>query len=169
VESNRLAKVRSLASNRFTVDYLTRTADGRILFGSRGAPYAFGSRISDQQDVHEPTFNRVHRAVVEWFPTLRGIHFTHNWGGPVGVPRDWMPSVQFDLASRLGIIRGYTGQGVATSNLAGRLLSSLIGNCPSGLEKLPLAHHIPQIGSRSQYVGWSSDICKRHFNGLTKL
>ncbi len=131
----------SLASNRFTVDYLTRTADGRILFGSRGAPYTFGSRISDQQDVHEPTFNRVHRAVVEWFPTLRGIHFTHNWGGPVGVPRDWMPSVQFDPASRLGIIRGYTGQGVATSNLAGRLLSSLIGNCPSGLEKLPLAHH----------------------------
>jgi glycine/D-amino acid oxidase-like deaminating enzyme len=31
----------SLASNRFTVDYLTRTADGRILFGSWGAPYAF--------------------------------------------------------------------------------------------------------------------------------
>ncbi len=55
----------SLASNRFTVDYLTRTADGRILFGSRGAPYAFGSRSSDQQDVHGPTFNRVHRAVVE--------------------------------------------------------------------------------------------------------
>jgi hypothetical protein len=31
----------SLASNRFIVDYLTRTADGRILFGSWGAPYAF--------------------------------------------------------------------------------------------------------------------------------
>jgi len=131
----------SLASNRFTVDYLTRTTDGRILFGSRGAPYAFGSRISDQQDVHEPTFARVHRAVLEWFPALRGIQFTHNWGGPVGVPRDWMPSVQFDPASRLGIIRGYTGQGVATSNLAGRLLSLLVGNCPSELEKLPLTHH----------------------------
>jgi glycine/D-amino acid oxidase-like deaminating enzyme len=131
----------SLASNRFTVDYLTRTADRRILFGSRGAPYAFGSRISDQQDVHEPTFHRVHQAVVEWFPALRGIHFTHNWGGPVGVPRDWMPSVQFDPASRLGIICGYTGQGVATSNLAGRLLSSLVSNSQSDLEKLPLAHH----------------------------
>jgi glycine/D-amino acid oxidase-like deaminating enzyme len=48
----------SLASNRYTVDYLTRTADGRILFGSRGAPYAFGSRISDHQDQHFPTFAR---------------------------------------------------------------------------------------------------------------
>src|SRR6201993_2592329 len=112
----------SLASNRLTVDYLTRTADGRILFGSRGAPYEFGSRISDDQDIHEPTHAHVHQAVVDWFPSLAGIRFTHNWGGPVGVPRDWMPSVRFDPVSRLGFIGGYTGQGVATSNLAGRLL-----------------------------------------------
>jgi len=131
----------SLASNRFTVDYLTRTADGRILFGSRGAPYRFGSHISDEQDVHELTHARVHKAVVEWFPPLAGIRFTHNWGGPVGVPRDWMPSVRFDAASRMGMISGYTGQGVATSNLAGRLLAGLVGENASGLNELPMAHH----------------------------
>jgi glycine/D-amino acid oxidase-like deaminating enzyme len=129
----------SLASNRFTVDYLTRTADARILFGSRGAPYKFGSRVTDEQDVHAPTHARVHQAVVDWFPALKRIRFTHNWGGPVGVPRDWMPSVRFDPASRLGFIAGYTGQGVATSNLAGRLLSSLITADSSGIEKLPMA------------------------------
>jgi glycine/D-amino acid oxidase-like deaminating enzyme len=129
----------SLASNRLTVDYLTRTADGRILFGSRGAPYQFGSHISDDQDIHEPTHSRVHQAVVDWFPSLAGIRFTHNWGGPVGVPRDWMPSVRFDPAARLGFIGGYTGQGVATSNLAGRLLASLVAADSSGIEKLPLA------------------------------
>jgi glycine/D-amino acid oxidase-like deaminating enzyme len=134
----------SLASNRLTVDYLTRTADGRILFGSRGAPYQFGSRISDDQDIHEPTHSRVHQAVVDWFPSLAGIRFTHNWGGPVGVPRDWMPSVRFDPASRLGFIGGYTGQGVATSNLAGRLLASLVTADSSGIEKLPMAQrHSP--------------------------
>jgi glycine/D-amino acid oxidase-like deaminating enzyme len=129
----------SLASNRLTVDYLTRTADGRILFGSRGAPYEFGSRISDDQDNHAPTHARVHQAVVDWFPSLAGIRFTHNWGGPVGVPRDWMPSVRFDPAARLGFIGGYTGQGVATSNLAGRLLSSLVAADSSAACKLPLA------------------------------
>jgi glycine/D-amino acid oxidase-like deaminating enzyme len=129
----------SLASNRFTVDYLTRTSDGRILFGSRGAPYKFGSRISDEQDVHEPTHARVHQAVVDWFPSLEGIRFTHNWGGPVGMPRDWMPTVRFDPASRLGIICGFTGQGVSTSNLAGRLLAALVALHPSHLEHLPLA------------------------------
>ena len=36
-----------LASTRLSVDYLSRTEDGRILFGGRGAPYRFGSPIRD--------------------------------------------------------------------------------------------------------------------------
>ena len=129
----------SISSNKYTVDYLTRTADGRILFGSRGAPYVFGSKISDAQDRHEPTHAAARRAVVEWFPSLQGIGFTHAWGGPLGMPRDWMPAVAFDPASRIGTARGYTGQGVATTNLAGHLLANLISGNRTGLETLPLA------------------------------
>jgi len=49
----------SLASCNYTVDYLSRTADGRILFGSRGAPYRFASKISDEQDRHAQTHARI--------------------------------------------------------------------------------------------------------------
>jgi glycine/D-amino acid oxidase-like deaminating enzyme len=129
----------SLSSTRNTVVYLTKTSDGRILFGSRGAPYVFGSKITDQQDTHEETFEMIRRSLVEWFPSLAGVRFTHSWGGPVGMPRDWMPAVDFDPQSRIGSIRGYTGQGVSTSNLAGRLLAGLITNRQTGLESLPLA------------------------------
>jgi glycine/D-amino acid oxidase-like deaminating enzyme len=129
----------SVSSTRNTVVYLTRTPDGRILFGSRGAPYAFASRITDQQDRHEATLLLIHRSLVEWFPSLAGIHFTHSWGGPVGMPRDWMPAVRFDAGSRIGSIMGYTGQGVSTSNLAARLLAGLITQRKTGLEMLPLA------------------------------
>jgi glycine/D-amino acid oxidase-like deaminating enzyme len=129
----------SVASTRNTVVYLTKTPDGRILFGSRGAPYAFGSKITDRQDTHEATMKMIHRSLMEWFPPLAGIGFTHAWGGPVGMPRDWMPAVRFDTSSRIGSIMGYTGQGVSTSNLSGRLLAGLITNRPTGLETLPLA------------------------------
>jgi glycine/D-amino acid oxidase-like deaminating enzyme len=129
----------SLSSTRNTVVYLTKTSDGRILFGSRGAPYVLGSKITDQQDTHEATFEMIRRSLVEWFPSLAGIRFTHAWGGPVGMPRDWMPAVTFDPNSRLGSIMGYTGQGVSTSNLAGRLLAGLIANRQTGLELFPLA------------------------------
>jgi glycine/D-amino acid oxidase-like deaminating enzyme len=134
----------SLSSTRNTVVYLTKTSDGRILFGSRGAPYVFGSMITDQQDTHQATFEMIRRSLVEWFPGLAGIRFTHAWGGPVGMPRDWMPSVNFDSRSRIGSIMGYTGQGVSTSNLAGRLLAGLITKRQTGLESLPLAQrHYP--------------------------
>jgi glycine/D-amino acid oxidase-like deaminating enzyme len=129
----------SVASTRNTVVYLTKTPDGRILFGSRGAPYAFGSKITDRQDVHEATVQMIRRSLLEWFPSLAGIRFTHSWGGPVGMPRDWMPAVRFDASSRTGSIMGYTGQGVSTSNLCGRLLAGLITNSRTGLEMLPLA------------------------------
>jgi glycine/D-amino acid oxidase-like deaminating enzyme len=129
----------SVSSTRNTVVYLTRTRDGRILFGSRGAPYEFGSKISDEQDTHDATIKMIHGSFAEWFPMLSSVRFTHAWGGPVGMPRDWMPAVRFDAGARTGSIMGYTGQGVSTSNLAGRLLAGLITGKKTGLESLPLA------------------------------
>lgn len=128
----------SLASQRLTVAYLTRTADGRLLFGSRGAPYRFGSAITDDQDRHADTHARIARAICEWFPALDGVAMTHAWGGPVGMPRDWMPTVTFDASSRIATARGYTGQGVSTTNLAGRVLADLINGASTAITALPL-------------------------------
>jgi glycine/D-amino acid oxidase-like deaminating enzyme len=129
----------NLASTRNTVVYLTRTHDGRILFGSRGAPYEFASKISDAQDRHQPTIELIQRSVVEWFPSLAGIRFTHAWGGPVGMPIDWTPAVRFDPASRIAFAAGYTGQGVAASNLAGQMLATMIAGRESAFTSLPFA------------------------------
>jgi glycine/D-amino acid oxidase-like deaminating enzyme len=129
----------NLSSTRSTVVYLTRTPDGRILFGSRGAPYAYGSRISDEQDRHAETIALIQNSLLEWFPSLSGIRFTHAWGGPVGMPMDWTPAVRFDRDSRIGFAGGYTGQGVSTSNLAGQMLAGMITGQSTGFEGLPFA------------------------------
>lgn len=131
----------NVASARNNVVYLTKTADGRILFGSRGAPYVFGSKISDEQDRDARTLELIQRSVIEWFPMLAGVKFTHAWGGPVAMPMDWMPSVGFDAGTKIARIGGYTGQGVSTSNIAGRLLAGLIAGEATGLESLPMAQH----------------------------
>jgi glycine/D-amino acid oxidase-like deaminating enzyme len=129
----------NLASTRNTVVYLTRTPDGRILFGSRGAPYAFGSAITDEQDRHAETHGLIQRSVFEWFPSLAGIRFTHSWGGPVGMPIDWTPAVRFDAGSKIAFAGGYTGQGVSTANLAGQMLAGYINGHTTGFESLPFA------------------------------
>ena len=127
-----------VASCNYTVDYLTRTADGRILFGSRGAPYRFGSKISDDQDRHAETHARIQATFVEWFPALKGIEFTHHWGGPVGMPRDWMPMTNFDRATKVATARGYTDQGVSTTNLTGRIVADVIAGKRTELTELPV-------------------------------
>jgi glycine/D-amino acid oxidase-like deaminating enzyme len=130
-----------IASFRLTVDYLTRTPDGRILFGGRGAPYHFGSRIRDEYDLHSPTHRMLQNLTVRWFPSLRGIRFTHAWGGPLGVARDWMPTFLYEPTEGIAIARGYAGQGVSTSNVAGRALADLITGTKSPLTELPMVGH----------------------------
>ncbi|MDP8978832.1 MAG: FAD-binding oxidoreductase, partial [Actinomycetota bacterium] len=133
-----------LSSHRLTVDYLSRTEDGRILFGGRGVPYRFGSAMSEAQAHHGPTHAMLRRHLVEWFPPLRRVGFADAWGGAVGMPRDWLPTFFFNPRTGLAGAYGYTGQGVAAANLAGRVLADLIttGSCELG--DLPMVNHPPR-------------------------
>ena len=133
-----------VSSNRFTVDYLSKTTDGRIVFGGRGAPYHYNSQIADEYDRYEPTHSMLREMTVDWFPMLKDVRFTHAWGGPLGMPRDWMPTMTYDPSTHVASARGYTGQGVATANLSGRVLTDLITGKHSELTELPTVdHHSP--------------------------
>jgi glycine/D-amino acid oxidase-like deaminating enzyme len=130
-----------VASYRLSIDYLARTEDGRILFGGRGAPYHFGSVIKPRFDRHPPTHGMLQEMVRAWFPMLRDVRFTHTWGGPLGMARDWMPAITHDPATGVASSRGYIGHGVAATNLAGRALADLITGRDSALTELPLVGH----------------------------
>ena len=130
-----------IGSSRYVIDYLSKTADGRILFGGRGAPYHFGSRIKDEYDRHGPTHEMLRQATMEWFEPVRPEQFSHAWGGPLGVPRDWMPTMSYNRTTGIATARGYTGQGVATTNLSGRVLADLITGEKSELTLLPTVNH----------------------------
>jgi len=130
-----------VASTRLSIDYLSRTEDGRVLFGGRGAPYRFGSPIKPEYDRHGPTHDRLREFVRSWFPVLRDVRFTHAWGGPLGMARDWHPTVAFDPATGIASARGYVGHGVAATNLSGRILADLLTATPSALTELPIVNH----------------------------
>jgi glycine/D-amino acid oxidase-like deaminating enzyme len=128
----------SVSSGAYTKDYLTRTKDGRILFGSRGAPYLFGSQMPEAALAEPALYGPIIANLRDWFPVLHDVPITHAWGGYLGVPRDGLPSVFFDRARGLANIYGYTGRGVATSALAGRALAGLIGDVPAMVPDLPM-------------------------------
>jgi glycine/D-amino acid oxidase-like deaminating enzyme len=128
-------------SCRLTSEYMAKTAEGRILFGGRGAPYHFGSRIEDEYDRHEPTIRMFQDSVRRWFPRLKDVRFSHAWGGPLGAPRDFMPTMMHDPAQGIASARGYVGNGVATTNLSGRVLADLITGTKSEITTLPCVNH----------------------------
>ena len=121
--------------------YGQRTADDRFAFGGRGAPYHFRSRT-------DPAFDRVRRVhsglrevLVDLFPVVKEFEVTHEWGGALGVPRDWYASVGLDRSQGLAWAGGYVGDGVSTTNLAGRTLAQLITGNESELTRLPWVGH----------------------------
>lgn len=126
----------TFADDRYAVIYGQRTADDRIAFGGRVLPYLYGSRINPATERNRHSHEIIRKVLVDIFPALAGVEITHRWGGVLGAPRNWIPSVRFDRDIGFGTAGGYVGEGVAPSNLAGRTLADLITGTDSELSRL---------------------------------
>ncbi len=136
-----LAERETFADHRNLIIYGQRTADGRLVFGGRGAPYHFGSRTRPEFDREPRVFAALWATLRELLPAVAGAKVTHAWGGALGVPRDWCASVGLDGDTGLAWAGGYVGDGVSTTNLAGRTLRDLILGHESDLTALPWVGH----------------------------
>ncbi len=136
-----LARRETFTDHRHLVIYGQRTADDRLVFGGRGAPYHFGSRIRPAYDEEPRVFAGLRETLLDLLPQLDGVRFTHSWGGCLGVPRDWFASVGLDPATGIGWAGGYVGDGVSTTNLAGRTLRDLVLGDATALTALPWVGH----------------------------
>ncbi len=136
-----LARRETFSDFRNVIIYGQRTADDRLAFGGRGAPYHFGSRVRPRFDRDPAVFAKLERVLGELFPAIAGVGVTHRWGGPLGIPRDWCASVGLDRSTGLAWGGGYVGDGVGTSNLAGRTLADLILRRDTELVRLPWVDH----------------------------
>lgn len=160
-----LSDMETFADDRHVVIYGQRTADGRLAFGGRGAPYRFGSGIVAATESSSRIHDRIIATLRELIPAVGDARVTHRWGGVLGVPRDWRPSVGLDRSAGLAWAGGYVGEGVAASNLAGRTLADLITGADSDLVSLPwVGHRSPRwepepfrwvgINAGLQTAGW---------------
>jgi glycine/D-amino acid oxidase-like deaminating enzyme len=136
-----LADREGFSDHRHVIIYGQRTADDRLAFGGRGAPYHYASRIRPEFDHEATVFTDLRATLTDLLPQLEGVRFTHAWGGPLGIARDWHPSVGHDPATGLGWAGGYVGDGVAATNLAGRTLADLVTGRHTPLTELPWVGH----------------------------
>ena len=136
----------SLADLRVQFMYLRLTADNRIVFGGESSPYFYDSSPSSGN--YAPAIERLQRSLLQTFPQLEGVRFTHAWGGTMGFTMDFMPSVgALEDADNVFYAAGFNGEGVVMTQLAGRIAAELVAG-----EESPL-HHLPIVNHRIPYVG----------------
>ena len=92
----------TFTDHRHLIVYGQRTADDRLVFGGRGAPYHFGSAspagVRPGRRGSSPMLRATLRGPAS--PRSTGARFTHAWGGPLGI------------AARLdGVASGSTARG----------------------------------------------------------
>ena len=109
---------------RNLVHYYRLTADNRLAMGGRDVSLPAGRSMD--HDLNESVFQGLRKDVTDIFPTLKDVHFSHAWGGPVSVTMDMAPALGYLGDKRIIYSLGCVGHGVSLTHLNGRTISDLI-------------------------------------------
>ena len=126
---------------RHLIFYAMHTEDGRIALGGRGAPYHFNSRLSERFERVPAVQDHLRDLLRTLFPQIGDVRVTHAWGGAIAASRDWNCTVGLEKDTGMAWAGAYVGDGVATTNLAGRTLRDLILGRDTELTRLPWVGH----------------------------
>lgn len=117
-------KRQGLDDARHMAHYYRLTADNRLLMGGRDISLGYGASID--HDLNPTTFAGLEKNVLDMFPSLRGIRFTHRWGGPVSLTLDMIPALGYLGDQRIVYGLGFIGHGVAMTHRNGQILADLV-------------------------------------------
>ena len=148
----------TFCDGRHLIIYGQRTADDRLVFGGRGAPYHFGSTRRRRASTTSPRVSRSsHATLAELFgDAARPAH------PPLGRParrRARLSPRRCGSTARPGMASagGYVGDGVVLSHVAGRALADLIAGAATARTRAPLRRApLARAGSPSRSGGSGS-------------
>lgn len=123
--------------------YYRKTADDRILFGGYDAVYHRGRRIRDAQDQRPETFLRLADHFLLTFPQLRGIRFTHRWGGMIDMSTRLVAFHGVAKGGRVAYSAGYTGLGVAATRFGAETMLDLLAGADTDRTRLKMSRRLP--------------------------
>jgi glycine/D-amino acid oxidase-like deaminating enzyme len=149
IGSDRLAELgwtggESIYTARFNVEYMHVTQDGRIAIGSGGGVPGYDGRIGPSFTEDLGSARRAAAAFRFLFPQLADVRLTDAWGGPIDVSGDHLPRFGSLPGERVHYALGFSGNGVAPSHLAGRVLAALALGADEPITRLCLVGAPPR-------------------------
>ena len=114
----------SEAGNQF--HYYRLTKDNEILWGGYDAIYNFRGKVRHEYETSAETYAHLAQAFLETFPQLKGIKFTHGWGGAIDTCSRFTQFWGKAYRGRVAYVMGYTGLGVGASRFGAQVMLDLL-------------------------------------------
>lgn len=120
------------------------TPDDRVLWGSSDVAYHPGSAIDPSSDHSEPHYDALRASFRRHFPAMQGLEWTYAWGGPIAVTTRLTPFFGRQREGRIVYGLGFSGRGLASTRLAGRIMALLALERSSDLLDLAMVKRPPR-------------------------
>jgi glycine/D-amino acid oxidase-like deaminating enzyme len=132
-----------VTDGRAFFNYYRLTADDRILWGTSEATYDPGNRVDPSCDHSPAHYAALRQSFQRHFPALGRLEFPYAWGGAICSTTRLTPFFGRALEGRVLYGLGYTGHGLGTTRLAGRILAHMALDRASELLDLALVRRKP--------------------------
>ncbi len=132
-----------VTDGRTFFNYYRLTRDDRLLWGTSEAAYYSGNRVDPSCDYSAPHFSALKESFQRHFPVIADLEFPYAWGGPICSTTRLTPFFGSAHGGKVLYGLGYTGHGLGTTRLAGRILAHLTLERPSELLDLSLVRRKP--------------------------
>lgn len=116
----------AVADTKFVINYFRLSHDGRLLFGGgESYGYRFPSDIAA----------KVRAPMLEIFPQLTDVRFTHAWGGTLAITMRRMP---YFARPAQGVVSasGYSGHGLGSATHAGQMIAAALTGAPEDFDTM---------------------------------
>ncbi|MTH79314.1 NAD(P)/FAD-dependent oxidoreductase [Paracoccus aestuariivivens] len=111
---------------KFVVNYWRLDAEGRLIFGGgENVSYRFPNDIAA----------KVRKPLLQIYPGLADVKFTHAWGGTLAITMNRMPCFIRPAPNCLSA-SGYSGHGLALATLAGKLMAQAVEGQADGFDAM---------------------------------
>jgi glycine/D-amino acid oxidase-like deaminating enzyme len=134
---------RPVVDARTFFNYYRLTDDGRILWGTSEAAYYPGNRVAPACDHSPRHYAALEESFHRHFPQLSGLAFPYRWGGPIASTARLTPFFGSSHRGRLLYGLGYTGHGIGSARIGGRILAHRALEIDSPLLNLAMVRKKP--------------------------
>jgi glycine/D-amino acid oxidase-like deaminating enzyme len=144
-----------ITDGRTFFNYYRPTADGRVLWGTSEAAYYGGNRVDESCDHSPRHYQSLRESWRRTFPQLAELEWPYAWGGPIDSTTRLTPFFGRALSGRVLYGLGYTGHGLGSTRLAGRILAHLALDRQSELLSLDMVRRPPFPYPPEPLRGWA--------------